>query len=144
MKEKILKLIAEAAESLGYGVYEASMLLRGENSRIVVKIDHVNGISHQDCENYSKRLAFLLDRDQLLPNYFLEISSPGLSRKLAVPGDLIRFSGAPVKIKWDNDERIIVTKGNILNVDDDNVILETEQGELSVPLRRIEQANLDY
>ncbi|MBN1531124.1 MAG: hypothetical protein JXA20_00540 [Spirochaetes bacterium] len=144
MKEKILQLIGEAADSLGYLIYESSLLLRGENSRIVVKIDHVKGISHQDCENYSKRLSFLLDRDRVLPNYFLEVSSPGLKRRIEGRDEFIRFTGAPAKIKWNDGGRIVVHKGNIVKVDDAGIILETDQGEARIPLSDIEQANLDY
>ena len=144
LKEQIEQIIEEAARSLGYGVYESSMLLKGENSRIVVKIDHERGISHNDCENYSKRLTFLLDQSRVLPNYFLEISSPGLKRRIRDRGDFARFTGSPAKIIWTDGQKKTVLKGKIINVFDENIIFETDRGEETIPLKAIEQANLDY
>lgn len=144
LKDDIQQLIDEAARSLGYSIYESSMLLKGENSRIVVKIDHEKGISHNDCENYSKRLSFLLDQSRVLPNYFLEISSPGVKRKLRWRDDYIRFTGSPVKIIWVDGERKTVAKGKIVSVTEEAMVVETERGEEIIPLGAIDQANLDY
>ena len=144
LKDSIQQKIEEAAGSLGYMIYESAVLLKGENSKIFVKIDHIRGISHQDCENFSKRLSYLLDQAQLLPNYFLEISSPGLKRKLRSLGEIIRFTGSPVKFKWNDGSADQVVKGKILKVEGNDIILETEKGEMKISFQSIETANLDY
>jgi ribosome maturation factor RimP len=144
IKDTINKLIQEAAESLGYSIYESSVYLKGENSRIVVKIDSTTAVSHKDCEEYSKRLSFLLDRDQLLPNYSLEISSPGFKRKLRNIEDFQRFTDSPVKIIAERNQEREVFKGKVVNVKGESITVETETGNVTIVFPDIIQANLDY
>ena len=58
------------------------------------------GISHHDCEVVSNQLSVILDVEELVPGprYILEVSSPGLDRKLLKPTDYERFAGRRAKI----------------------------------------------
>ena len=58
------------------------------------------GISHSDCERVSQQLSVILDVEDLVPGprYILEVSSPGLDRKLLKPEDFERFKGRLAKI----------------------------------------------
>jgi ribosome maturation factor RimP len=62
--------------------------------------DRLAGVTHEDCANYSRELGTILDVEDAVPGgeYLLEVSSPGLDRKLARPADFQRFSGSKVKI----------------------------------------------
>src|ERR1700689_1386730 len=53
------------------------------------------GVTHKDCERVSEQLSVILDVEDLVPgpSYTLEVSSPGLDRKLIRPGDYERFQG---------------------------------------------------
>jgi ribosome maturation factor RimP len=57
-------------------------------------------ISHADCERVSQQLSVILDVEELVPGpgYILEISSPGMDRKLVKPSDFERFRGRLAKI----------------------------------------------
>lgn len=63
--------------------------------------DQLAWVTHEDCEQFSRDLGTLLDVEDLVPGaaYTLEISSPGLDRKLSTPADFERFAGSPVKIR---------------------------------------------
>ena len=100
VKDEIQKILKKTADETGYTVYESSIYLKGENSKITVKIDSLNPVSHGDCELFSARLSANLDESGILPNYFLEISSPGLDRKLRNIDELVRFVNSPVKIVY--------------------------------------------
>ena len=144
LKEAIQKLVEDTAGRLGYQVYEAGVLLKGANSRIVVKIDCRAGISHQDCERFSKELSAAIDDAELLPNYSLEISSPGLDRAVRTSEEFMRFAGSPVKVVYqDGDERRVV-KGIIGAGDGSAVTVSGEQGDVTIPYDAIVNANLDY
>jgi ribosome maturation factor RimP len=58
------------------------------------------GISHSDCQAVSEQLGVLLDVEDLVPGppYVLEVSSPGLDRKLARPAEYERFTGRKARI----------------------------------------------
>jgi ribosome maturation factor RimP len=61
----------------------------------------VGGISHRDCEAVSQQLSVILDVEELIPGdarYTLEVSSPGLDRKLTKPAEYQRFAGRLAKI----------------------------------------------
>jgi len=62
--------------------------------------DHLAGVTHEDCANYSRELGTILDVEDAIPGgeYLLEVSSPGLDRKLVKPADFQRFRGSRVKI----------------------------------------------
>ncbi len=143
-KERILRAVHDTAVELGYLVYDASIIFRGENSRVIVKIDHQSGISHRDCEQYSRRLAMLLDDMKVLPNYSLEVSSPGLDRKVRTPEEFIRFTGAPVKIVYMDDEVKKTIKGEIGTVTAVGVSISTENGEIAIAFSKVVSANLAY
>jgi ribosome maturation factor RimP len=73
-----------------------SAVLTGELS-----IEHLSGVTHEDCEQFSRDFGVLLDVEDLVPGteYTLEVSSPGLDRKLSRREDYERFQGSLVKLQ---------------------------------------------
>jgi ribosome maturation factor RimP len=63
--------------------------------------EHLSGITHEDCQAFSRDFGTVLDVEELVPgdNYTLEVSSPGLDRKLHGISDFRRFSGSLVKLQ---------------------------------------------
>ena len=62
--------------------------------------DRLAGVTHEDCANYSRELGTILDVEDAVPGagYLLEVSSPGLDRRLVKAADFQRFSGSRVKV----------------------------------------------
>ena len=60
----------------------------------------VMGVSHEDCANVSREVGTILDVEDAVPGaeYMLEVSSPGLDRKLQKAADFQRFTGSRVKV----------------------------------------------
>jgi ribosome maturation factor RimP len=71
-------------------------VLRGELST-----EHLSGVTHEDCERFSHDFGTLIDVEDLVPGaeYTLEVSSPGLDRKLNRAADYERFRGSLVKLQ---------------------------------------------
>ncbi|MFY9937420.1 MAG: ribosome maturation factor RimP, partial [Silvibacterium sp.] len=63
--------------------------------------EHLSGVTHEDCQAFSRDFGTVLDVEELVPgdNYTLEVSSPGLDRKLHGISDFRRFSGSLVKLQ---------------------------------------------
>ncbi len=149
VKEEITEIIHKTASELGYSVYEMSIYLKGENSKINVKIDNVHAISHEDCERFSKELSYNLDNSSILPNYMLEVSSPGLNRKLRSMDELKRFIESPVKITYDKESMNETIQGTLIAVDekDKKLAVKVKEGKniiLNIAYESIIHANLDY
>ena len=62
------------------------------------------GVTHEDCANLSRELGTILDVEDAVPggSYVLEVSSPGLDRKLSRAADFERFIGSRVKVTTRN------------------------------------------
>lgn len=94
------RLAAEAKAAAERGVSDDGALpaavLRGELST-----EHLSGVTHEDCERFSHDFGTVIDVEDLVPGaeYTLEVSSPGLDRKLSRPADYERFRGSLVKLQ---------------------------------------------
>src|SRR5947207_4119126 len=64
------------------------------------QMETVMGVSHEDCANVSREVGTILDVEDAVPGteYMLEVSSPGLDRKLQKPEDFQRFTGSRIKL----------------------------------------------
>ncbi len=102
-------------------------------------------ITHQDCERVSQQLSVILDVEDLVPGpaYILEVSSPGLDRKLLKPADYTRFTGRLAKI-WLNEpvENAKFFEGRLAGYAEGNVKLALRDKEVAVPFAGIRKANL--
>jgi ribosome maturation factor RimP len=66
-----------------------------------VPVELLSGVTHEDCAAFATDFGTLLDVEDVVPGseYTLEVSSPGLERKLATPEDFARFAGSLIKVK---------------------------------------------
>src|SRR5437867_2638637 len=97
--------IAErVAASLGVEVVEIELRGGGKSRMLQIFIDKPSGVTHEDCANLSREVSTILDVEDAVPggSYVLEVSSPGLDRKLVKPGDFERFQGSRIKLTTRN------------------------------------------
>src|ERR1700761_1520021 len=66
-----------------------------------VPVELLSGVTHEDCEHFARDFGTVLDVEDLVPGseYTLEVSSPGLERKLRGAADYTRFQGSLVKLQ---------------------------------------------
>jgi ribosome maturation factor RimP len=66
-----------------------------------VPIELLSGVTHEDCAEFARDFGTLLDVEDVVPGseYTLEVSSPGLERRLTRPEEYERFAGSLVKVK---------------------------------------------
>jgi ribosome maturation factor RimP len=66
-----------------------------------VPVERLSGVTHEDCATFAQDFGTVLDVEDLIPGaeYTLEVSSPGLERKLFRPEDYTRFQGSLVKLQ---------------------------------------------
>lgn len=109
-------------------------------------IDKEEGVTIDDCAAVSREIGDALDVRELVGhNYVLEVSSPGLNRPLTRAKDLEMALGKSIKLRTIEP---ISGSRNITGVlkehKDGLLTLKTETGIVSVPLERVEKANLIY
>jgi len=146
-RNRIRQLVAEAVEGQGYELVELELKGSGNNSVLRIYIDKPGGVSHSDCGLVSEQVGTVLDVEDVIPyQYTLEISSPGLDRKLVRESDYTRFEGKQAKIQTRIPlQHQKVFKGRLRGLRDGSVLLELQSGSvLEIPLDVIQEARLDF
>ena len=98
--EAIRAVVERVAASLSLEVVEIELRGGGKSRMLRIFIDKPGGVTHEDCANVSREVGTILDVEEAVPggSYVLEVSSPGLDRKLSRPADFERFRGSRVKL----------------------------------------------
>lgn len=98
--EKLREIAERIGRSNGVEVVELEMRGGGKSRTLRVFIDKPEGVTHEDCASFSHEFSTILDVEDVVPGgeYLLEVSSPGLDRKLFRPADFERFQGSLVKL----------------------------------------------
>ena len=95
--EELRKEFEEIAEGIGCELLECEF--KGGVLRLI--IDHEQGVNHDHCQSISRQVSTLLDvSDFGSGRYVLEVSSPGLDRKLYSERDFEKFLGRLARVTW--------------------------------------------
>jgi ribosome maturation factor RimP len=123
-----------------------------------VPAERLSGVTHEDCATFARDFGTMLDVEDLVPGaeYTLEVSSPGLERKLSRPEDFARFQGSLVKLQtftpvnnnrqWQG--RLTLFADNVLTLDLAAIKQKgkarkvTTEQIVTIPLANIEKATL--
>jgi ribosome maturation factor RimP len=97
--DKIREIAERVAASSGLEVVEVELRGGGKARMLRIFIDKLAGVTHEDCVSVSRDVSTILDVEDAIPgSYTLEVSSPGLDRKLFRPKDYERFTGSLIKL----------------------------------------------
>ena len=98
--DKVQEIVERVAQSSGLEVVEVELRGGGKARLLRIFIDKPEGVTHEDCANFSREVGVIFDVEDAVPGaeYTLEVSSPGLDRKLSKPTDFERFTGSLVKL----------------------------------------------
>ena len=128
VRKNLEETLREQIEKKGYELIEIEQHSLRKGIKMVLFIDHENGIGIDDCISVSKASEVVIDEFIDPESYELEVSSPGLDRKLTKKEDFDRFIGKTIKIKLKeklNDRKNF--KGLLTDRKGDLVILEDDQ-----------------
>ncbi len=142
--DELQKLLEPAIERLGYELTDLEVRLSGQGGLVRLTIDKPDGIDLEDCEKVSHAMSALLDVEDPVPgNYNLEVSSPGLDRKLTKREHFQRFEGETLKVTMrfpmEGRRRF---RGKLLSSNEENIVVEVDGESYSLPLTMIDSARL--
>ena len=141
--ERAIEEIARDDRFAGVEIVQHSTRGTGNKSVLNVTIDREGGVDVKTCERIAAAINRQLQDAQ--EAYRLEVESAGLNRPLTKPGDYTRFAGRDAKIVTSLLVRGSKThRGVLQGVRGTAVILQTESGELPLPIETIKTANLEY
>ena len=98
--DKIREIAERVAQSSGLELVDLELLGGGKGRVLRVFIDKPEGVTHEDCANFSREVGTIFDVEDAIPGgqYTLEVSSPGLDRTLSKAADFQRFTGSLMKV----------------------------------------------
>jgi ribosome maturation factor RimP len=104
--ERVREIADRVAASSGLEVLDIEFLGGGKARMLRLFLDKpaagndpLAGVTHQDCANFSREFGTILDVEDVMPgSYTLEVSSPGLDRRLVKAADFSRFTGSRLKL----------------------------------------------
>ena len=170
--DKVRQIAERVAGSSGLEVVEVELCGAGKHRMLRVFIDRLEndrpgalpaadrpaGVTHEDCSKFSREFGTIVDVEDAVPggSYVLEVSSPGLDRKLTKAADFERFRGQRVKLTTRepvNDNRHF--EGKLESFENGKLLLdlsaarrkkvrpkEGESRKVEIELGNIEKANL--
>ena len=160
-KERVLRVYleknAEGRERLKAQIAAGEEGLPERFKEGKMTVEQLSGVTHEDCETFSRDFGVLLDMEDLVPGgeYTLEASSPGLDRKLTKAEEFQRFAGCLVKVQtfepirnnrhWRG--RLEAGSGRIITLDlaavhQNSKSRKTGVNKVEIPLENVEKAEL--
>ena len=142
--DELAELLEPTIEDLGYELADLEVKLGGRNGVVRVFIDKAGGIGLDDCEKVSLAVSALLDVEDPIPGHYdLEVSSPGVNRKLTKAGHFERFTGEEVKVEMrfpiEGRKRF---RGLLKSSDAENIVVVVDGTEHTLPISTIDTARL--
>ncbi|MFQ9501946.1 MAG: ribosome maturation factor RimP [Clostridia bacterium] len=146
IEEKVEQLVKNPIEKLGYSLYDVEYVKEGPEYYLRIYIDKKSGIDLNDCEKVSNEINEILDRaDYIKEQYYLEVSSPGIERKLRKDKHLEQNISKNVEIKLfkkDNNGKKEYT-GKLKAFNQEEIIIETDK-EIAIERKNIAQIKTIY
>jgi ribosome maturation factor RimP len=146
--EKVQQIAERVASSEGIEIVDVKLLGGGASRLLRIFIDKPAGVTHADCEFVSHQVGTILDVEDVIPGarYTLEVSSPGVERKLTKPREFERFVGQKVKVVLrqpvENQRHWV---GALKSFAEGIITLEPSPGHsVQFPLEQVEKANLKF
>lgn len=127
--EQVRRIAERVTASHGLELVELEFLGSGKARMLRIFIDKSGGVTHEDCESVSREVGTILDMEDVVPgdSYTLEVSSPGLDRKLTKAADYERFKGSLVKVStYEPVEGNRHFRGRLGDISDGKISLEIE------------------
>ncbi len=144
LEQKLTDMLNAPVEALGFELVGVEFVRAGIHSTLRVYIDHVDGISVENCAEVSQQASAILDvEDPITKEYNLEVSSPGMDRPLFKEAHYLACLGEVVSVKLKmpmGDRRNF--KGKVLVCEAGNLSLQIDNQTHVLVIANIEKGNL--
>ena len=149
MNETVAERVWEIAEPLitHEGLEMVDVEFRRESRGMVLRLflDREGGVSLDDLTRVSRQLGDVLDAHDAVPGtYTLEVSSPGINRRLRRPDHFRRYIGKKIRVRTvapHETRRVFV--GVLQAVESDGIVVDLTDGNHVIAFKEIAQANYE-
>jgi len=144
--DQITMLVEPVLDEMGFELVDVEYLGAGGRRILRVYMDRTGGVTLDDCARVSREIGVLIDvKDIIEERYVLEVSSPGLNRRLKKEKDFAWAMGKKVKIRMKSpvEGRRNFT-GRLTGMREGTIVMAVDEGEAALPIQGVEKANLVY
>lgn len=144
--KRLEKIILPVLSEYNYQLVDIE-IIRGRNRAILrIYIDKMGGITVDDLAEFNNRIGDSIDAEGIFDHsYTLEISSPGLNRRIRYPVDFNLYAGKEIKIKTHKKvEGSNQISGILLGMRGEDVAVQKDERTILISLDNIDHANLIY
>lgn len=146
IEEKIEKLLEKKINELGFELYDVEYVKEGKNYFLRIFIDKETGVDLNDCEKVNNGIMDLLDEaDYIKEQYFLEVSSTGVEKKLRKAKHFDKAMGEEIEItlfKAINKKKCLT--GILTGYDEEKITMMYENDEIEIAKKDIAQIKTKY
>ncbi len=142
--DKLQALLAPTVEALGFELWGLEYLTQGKHSTLRLYIDGENGIQVDDCAKVSEQVGAVLDVEEPISGeYVLEVSSPGLDRRLFRLEQYAAYAGEEVEVKlrrpFDGRRKF---RGILRGTENEDVVVLVDDHEYLLPFGDVDRAQV--
>ena len=138
-------LLTKDIESFGCSLWGIEIIGSSHNPLLRIYIDKEEGVTLEDCEKVNKHVyQLLLDNEYFHENGSIEVSSPGVDRKFFKIEQYAKFVGEQLKVRFKEEDKFITKKGELLDVENKEIILFSGNEKNYIKFNDIERANLEF
>ena len=146
LDQQTVKELAAIAVDEGLELLATEVVGNGPKAVLRLIVDSPNGVTLDQCSAISRQASVLLDvEDPIRHTYTLEVSSPGLDRKLYSPDDYRRFIGERIKVRMEpnfRDHRGVT--GELVGIEDGLVSVSDDKDQVvNLPLEQVFEARIE-
>ena len=146
-EKKIFRLLSDPLKIAGFELIEVNLNMHNKDKTIQFYIDSPNGIQVDDCVNANKIIKNIFEKNnQLYNDYVIEVSSPGIFRKLKTPDHFKSSTGKRIKVNLNKKIEGLKTVIGYLHKCDDStihILRDTNGPAMIIPYSLISSANLE-
>lgn len=145
--ERLIKLLTAPIKNEGYELLEIECNRYGSSQTVKIIIDSKNGIGIEDCVVVNRVAQEVIDsQNPISDSYILEVSSPGIFRRLKSAEHYRTFTGKRIRVRLHqkiHGVKVMVGKLEESTEQEIRMKLETDESELVIPYSLISKANLE-
>ncbi|GIU78971.1 MAG: ribosome maturation factor RimP [Bryobacteraceae bacterium] len=146
--QRVAEIAGRTARREGLSVWDVELAGSGRRRVLRIYIDKPGGVTLDDCERISQQVGAVLDAEDVVPgdSYQLEVSSPGVERRLSRPHHFELCRGQKVRLQLREPvEGQRRWEGVLQGLEEGRVVLETGSGKIiRFGMEIIEKANLQF
>jgi len=143
-EDRLTELLAPTVEALGFELWGLENLTQGKHSMLRIYIESENGVQVDDCARVSEQVGAVLDVEEPISGeYVLEVSSPGIDRRLFRLDQYAAYAGEEIEVRLRRPfEGRRKFKGILRGTEESDVVVLVDDHEYLLPFGDIDKAQL--